>query len=109
MRRFKEAAEAGGRAAQLEPGLAEAHYRQGVACVFLGQRAEAVRSFKRAISLRPDYAEAHSDLGVVYLLLGNKAAALAEQRKVQALNPSLAGELFRAIHRDKILTTVRQQ
>jgi tetratricopeptide (TPR) repeat protein len=42
----------------IAPGLAEAHYGRGVALSHMGERHEALRSFKQALAIKPAYADA---------------------------------------------------
>ncbi|MGE5509454.1 MAG: tetratricopeptide repeat protein, partial [Chitinophagales bacterium] len=51
------------RAAELSPGLAQAHYNLGLALQRLGRYAEAVGAYAQAAALAPDQAIVHANLG----------------------------------------------
>ena len=62
---------------QLDPGLADAHFRLGVLAQNAGRLGEAVEHYRAAIRARPEFAEAHSNLGAAYKAQGRLAEAMA--------------------------------
>lgn len=77
-------------AIELEPTLAEAHFRLGLALRDQQQLIAAAESYRRAIALKADYVEAHNNLGSVLQLQGRVEAALASYRHAVALDPDFA-------------------
>lgn len=59
---LKEASRCFTRAAELEPGLFEAHFNLGYVCALLGRHDEAVRSYRGALLLRPDHPACQANL-----------------------------------------------
>lgn len=87
-----EAAEAFKQALQLDPELAEAHFRLGLAYDALNKQEEAeaeykkaTESFKKHLEKSPDDAEAHYDLGQTYAGLRQFSDAIREYRQAAKL------------------------
>lgn len=64
------------RAIALDPGLATAHLRLGVALSRLGEGADAARAYEQAVALQPSLAEAHYQLGLLHFDHGRPRLAL---------------------------------
>ncbi|PWT90930.1 MAG: hypothetical protein C5B55_08950 [Blastocatellia bacterium] len=83
-----EAADAFRQALQLDPDLADAHFRLGLAYEALNKQEEAdveykkaVESFKKYLEKNPDDAEAHYDFGQTYAALHQFSDATREYRQ----------------------------
>src|SRR5438128_11256782 len=79
------------KAAELDPGQADAHYTLGVTLWQQGEFAEAADELRLAIHARPDYAEAHYTLGTVLKQQGNLHDAANALREAIRLQPNFAG------------------
>jgi tetratricopeptide (TPR) repeat protein len=106
-----QAAEAFQQALKLDPELAEAHFRLGLAYNALGQEQEAEAAYKKAIDAYKKYlsingnldeAEAHYNLGQTYAGLHLYGEAVREYRQATRLKPDDA-----AIHYDLGLALMR--
>jgi len=90
-RRFDEAAEMSGKAAELSAatggGDPTALFNQGVILWNAGNLAEAKAQFERTVAADPTHAEAHYWLGMANLNEGNMAEASAEFEKYLELDP----------------------
>ena len=82
-----EAAEAFQAALQLDPDLAEAHFRLGLSYEALGKSEEAEAEYKKAVASFKKYldqnendSEAHYNLGQTYAGLGQYSEAIREYR-----------------------------
>jgi len=82
------------KATKLDPDLAEAYFRLGLAYDALGQKHEAEDTYKKAIehykkfiSANPKDAEAHYDLGQTYAGLHLYGEAVREYRQATHLKP----------------------
>lgn len=64
------------KALDLAPGLAEAHFQQGVAFGELGQFDAAIRAISRAIDQMPDHGPYYYGRARVYLLAGDEDLAM---------------------------------
>lgn len=87
-----QAAEAFEQAVKLDPGLAEAHFRLGLAYDALGKEQEAEDEYKKAVdtykkylSENPKDAEAHYNLGQTYAGLHLYSEAVREYRQATRL------------------------
>ena len=78
------------RALTLEPGLSVAHNNLGLTLTALGQRREAVTSYRRALTLDPRYLEALNNLGNVLSDLGETREAVAVFRRAIEIDPARA-------------------
>lgn len=106
-----QAAEAFQQALKLDPELAEAHFRLGLAYDSLGQAQEAEAAYRKAVETYKKYlgiegngddAEAHYNLGQTYAGLHLYAEAVREYRLATRLKPDDA-----AIHYDLGLALMR--
>ena len=106
-----QAAEAFQQALKLDPELAEAHFRLGLAYNALGQEQESEAAFKKAVDAYKKYlsvsgnideAEAHYNLGQTYAGLHLYGEAVREYRQATRLKPDDA-----AIHYDLGLALMR--
>src|SRR5438128_12142349 len=79
------------KAAELDPGQADAHYTLGVTLWQQGEFAEAADELRLAIHARPDYAEAHYTLGTVLKQQGRLPEAANALREAIRLQPDFAG------------------
>lgn len=91
-----QAAEAFQQAIKLDPELAEAHFRLGLAYDALGQEQEAEAAYKKAVETYKKYlardenekdGEAHYNLGQTYNGLHLYSEAVREYRQATRLNP----------------------
>jgi tetratricopeptide (TPR) repeat protein len=101
--RYGEAADAFRRLTRISPRLAEGHNNLGVACVKAGRYKDAVAALREAVRLEPAYAEARFNLGAALVELSEKEAAAEQHAALLPLDPTLAGKLFRLIHKDKLV------
>ena len=90
----QKAAAAFQEAIKLDPGLAEAHFRLGLARDALGEEKEAEESYKRAVETYRTYlgenskdAEGHYNLGQTYAGLHLYVEAVREYRQATHLKP----------------------
>src|SRR5687768_1242079 len=106
-----QALEAFQQALKLDPELAEAHFRLGLAYDALGQEQEAETAYKKAVETYKKYlseasneedAEAHYNLGQTYAGLHLYTEAVKEYRQATRLKPDDA-----AIHYDLGLALMR--
>lgn len=106
-----QALEAFQQALKLDPELAEAHFRLGLAYDALGQEQEAETAYKKAVETYTKYlseesneedAEAHYNLGQTYAGLHLYTEAVKEYRQATRLKPDDA-----AIHYDLGLALMR--
>ena len=95
------AAEALEQAVKLDPDLAEAHFRLGLAYEALAKAEEADREYKKAIESykkylndNPDDAEAHYDLGQTYANLHQYSDAVREYRQAIKLKGTDDAEIY---------------
>jgi TolB-like protein/Flp pilus assembly protein TadD len=84
---FPDAAEAAGRAVQLDPILGEARTSLGILHSVRQNGPAAIRELKRAIELQPGYAEAHNWLGWTRMALGRPEEGLPSARRAAELDP----------------------
>ncbi|HEX5887758.1 MAG TPA: tetratricopeptide repeat protein [Pyrinomonadaceae bacterium] len=88
----EEAVKAFQEALKLDPDLAEAHFRLGLAYEALAKRDESEAEYKKAVEAyrkylddHPDDSEAHYDLGQTYAGLGQYSDAIREYRQATKL------------------------
>jgi serine/threonine-protein kinase len=100
--RCKEAAE---RALALDPGLADAHYSQGLMELYYGWNLRASeQAFRRAIALNPLNAMAHVNLGLLLSYCARFDEAMIEAHRAQEIEPlsqlvsSVAGGVYCQAH-----------
>jgi tetratricopeptide (TPR) repeat protein len=79
-----------GRALQLRPDSADAHYNLARAFHQLERLNDAIASYRRARTLKPDYAEAHSNLGLALQTQGIFDEAVTSYRRAVELRPDHA-------------------
>ena len=82
------------RATELEPQLARAHHRAGVAHVSLGRLDDGIASLERAVELAPDDAMVHLDLALAYLESDDLFWAADELALASELEPSNPAAAF---------------
>jgi tetratricopeptide (TPR) repeat protein len=78
-------------AIRLQPDLALAHSKLGLALSAQGKVEEAIAEYRTAIRLQPDLALAHNNLGNALGDQGKLAEAIAAYRTAIRLQPDLAG------------------
>jgi tetratricopeptide (TPR) repeat protein len=79
-----------GRALQLRPDSAEAHYNLARAFHEQQRLNDAIASYRRALTLKPDYAEAHSNLGLALQTQGMFDEAVSSYRRAAEFRPDHA-------------------
>ena len=79
------------RAAELDPGQADARYTLGVTLWQQGDFAAAAEELRAAIRVKPDYAEAYYTLGTVLKQKGEFEEAAKALREAIRLQPQFAG------------------
>lgn len=84
------AAETAARALFLDPGNADAWYRNGTALDALDDQDGALASFRKAVELNPDHADARLNIGAVLADLGKVDEALLEYDRILAHRPDYA-------------------
>lgn len=96
-----KAQEAFKRAIELDPNLAEAHFRLALTHDAMGQSEEAAKSYKKAVETykrhlenHPKDAEAYYSLGQVYFALNTYSDAVREYRQALKLRPDDAYILY---------------
>jgi Flp pilus assembly protein TadD len=72
----------------MSPGNYDAHYLLGVACMQLGELAEARRALERALAIHPLSVEALHDLGLLSARQGRVAEAAEYFRRALAIDPN---------------------
>jgi tetratricopeptide (TPR) repeat protein len=90
---FTAAASAFRQAIAIDPGLAEAHYNLGLACLGKSKNPDwsgALPEFKTAVQLRSNYPEALNMVGVGLLETGQPALALPQFQSALLLTPNSA-------------------
>ena len=80
-----------GRALELDPNLADAHYTLGVTLWQQGNFPQAATQLQAAIAANPGYAEAHYTLGTVYKQENKLPEAAAELHEAIRLQPDFVG------------------
>jgi len=73
---YRQAIEDYGRAIEIKPDYAEAHYNRGNAYNGLGNYRQAIQDYNKAIEINPGYAGAYNNRGVAYNGLGNYRQAI---------------------------------
>jgi predicted O-linked N-acetylglucosamine transferase (SPINDLY family) len=104
-----------GRAAALNPGVAQYHSNLGEFCCRAGQWDRAIASLGRAIALKPDLAVAHGNLGNALKATGRTSEAIDAYRRSLELRGDQAAVLTNlgvALHEtgrlDDAVATYRQ-
>ena len=92
--KLEEAALYLGKAAQMEPENAEAHYNLGTAYLRLGRLDEARAEFEHALRLQPTYFQAHNNLGILLSRQGKVPEAAMHFLEETRQNPHDAGAFF---------------
>jgi chemotaxis protein methyltransferase CheR len=90
--RPEEALDWCGRALQLEPTSAEAHYLQALLKVEAGDDAAALEALRRALFLAPDLLGAHHQRALLHLRAGHRERGLRSLRNALSLARRLLGE-----------------
>lgn len=80
-------------AAQMNPGMPEAHWVLGFVRTQQRRHADALRHLRRALQLNPSYADAYALMGGIKTYTGQPAESLPLLRTAQRLNPD-AGSLY---------------
>jgi len=78
------------KAAELNPGYAEAYNNIGVAQKEQGKLDEAIASYQKALKIRPDFAEAYNNTGVVLKDQGKLDEAIASYLRALKIKPDYA-------------------
>lgn len=89
-KRYEEAIEAGSRAIQLFPALAEAWNNRGIAYRNTGRLEQAISDYTQAIELNPFYQLAWNNRGVAYAQIKRHEEAIADYTRAIELNPAFA-------------------
>ncbi len=88
--KLAEAAATYREAANLQPGLAEAHHSLGIVLAEMGQADAAAAAFREAVRVRADHADAHAALGNLLRARGQLDEAAASLREALRLRPDSA-------------------
>lgn len=88
--RPKEALEKFKKAADLDPGYAEANLNIGNILKDEGKLEYAATKYRQAISSKPDYVEAHYNLGLVLQEQGKVAEAMMQYKRAISVKPDYA-------------------
>ncbi|MCK4532646.1 tetratricopeptide repeat protein [bacterium] len=86
-------------AIQINPNLAETHYKLGEIYFEKGLCELAIEEYKKAIKINPNFANAHYDISLVYWTIGKQKDALEECKILKELDKEKANELFNLIHK----------
>jgi len=87
-----------GKALDLKPDLADAHFARGLLLWTHGNRfphEQTIQAYKRALVLDPSLGEAHHQLGVVYFHIGLLDEGRSEIEKALVINPANTLARFR--------------
>jgi len=74
-------------AIELDPKLADAHFRLGNVYADQGRSADAEEAYKKALALKPADADILSNLGVVYYQMGRQEEAVQQFQAALKLKP----------------------
>ena len=88
--RFDEAATEWGRALELQPNEASAHYNLGLCLFQTGRTGEAIAHYERALKINPEYPEAHNNLGGALTSIGKLDEAIPHFEATIRLDPARA-------------------
>ena len=80
----------------------------GVALFRKKKYADAERSLQQAVELEPGASRVRYNLAVAQMATNKRGAVLEQYKYLKTSNPELAGELYKIIFRDKILSAPRQ-
>jgi serine/threonine protein kinase len=92
--KLKEAEEVLGKAVELDPQNALAHYNLGLNRQRRGDHAAAVLAYQKAVELKPDFAEARNNRGNSLTALGRHTEAVEAFEKALASRPGYARAHF---------------
>jgi tetratricopeptide (TPR) repeat protein len=95
--RESEAADAYARAAALDPGVPDAHFKLGKLLLKSGQTGKAKAELEQAIALDPRHAGAHFQLSRVYAQLGDPESARSFAAKAAQLRKDETAEAQRGV------------
>ncbi len=84
---FDESVAALARAAQLDPGSAEAHHQYGEGLTVAGRDSAALAEYRRALALEPGRAVTYEEVGFLYLMEGRYQEAIAWCDSALAADP----------------------
>lgn len=85
--KWDKALESFEKAAELDPGIVEAHYLSATMLVQLGRHQEALGRFDRVLAMDPSSAEARANRAAALSRLGRAQEALEDCERVLALQP----------------------
>lgn len=89
-RRFEDAAQALGKALQIEPGFAPALLDRADVYAEMGEDRKAVLDYEQAVKRNPRDSVSHVKLGMIHQRLGETKKATAAYRTALRLDPNLA-------------------
>lgn len=76
----------------------------GVAYFNKRRYTDAAASFKEAVESDPEQREIRFNLALTYVVLRNKEGAISQYRMLKGERPELAGQLYRILFRDKVVS-----
>jgi len=76
----------------------------GIALYQKRKYADAERNLQQAVDLEPRRAKVRYNLAIVQMATQKRAAVLEQYKFLKTSNPELAGELYKVIYRDKIVS-----
>ncbi len=68
-----------------------------------GKRKKAIEAFQTALRINPEASESRFFLAALYLANNDRASAIRQYAELKTQNAELAGKLYRAIFKDKLL------
>ena len=81
----------------------------GIALYRKKKYADAERNLQQAVELEPKRAKVRYNLAIIQMATRNRGAVLEQYKFLKTSNPELAGELYKFIYRDKIVSAAPRQ